>query len=325
MCNTKTTDIKATLKQINALQKAGCDIVRLAIPDIQSATAIKVIKAKSNIPIIADIHFDYKLALESIINGADAIRINPGNIGSTDKIKKVIDCAKSFKIPIRVGVNSGSIEKNILKQYGVSAEGLVYSALEHVKILEDNHFTDIKISVKASSVLLTIEAYRLLAKKCDYPLHLGVTESGTEYAGSIKSSIGIGTLLAEGIGDTIRVSLTDNPVKEIKVAKQILQSLEYLKGLQIISCPTCGRTNIPLISLVKEVEKKLLPFKDYNITVAVMGCEVNGPGEAKEADYGIAGGKNEGLLFKKGNIIKKVPSSVLADSLIKLIKDDLKV
>ena len=289
---------------------------------MDSANALKTITKKSTIPIVADIHFDYKLAIESIKNGVNGLRINPGNIGSTDKVKQVIQYAKDYNIPIRIGVNSGSIAKHILKKYGVSAQGIVESALEHVKILEDNNFYQIKISVKASSVPLTIESYRLIAEKVSYPLHLGVTESGTETIGTIKSSIGIGTLLSEGIGDTIRVSLTDDPVKEIYIAKSILKALGHRKGLEIISCPTCGRTNIPLIDLAKQVEKRLKAFENYEMTVAVMGCEVNGPGEAKEADFGIAGGKDEGLLFKKGIIIKKVPAAFLVDSLIDLIREE---
>jgi (E)-4-hydroxy-3-methylbut-2-enyl-diphosphate synthase len=319
MCNTKTTDIQGTIAQINALIDEGCEIVRIAIPDMESAKAIKQYKNEFNIPLIADIHFDYLLAIESIKNGIDGLRINPGNIGSAEKLKRVIDHAKDHNIPIRIGVNSGSIVKHILKKYGVSAEGIVESAMEHVRILEDNNFDKIKISVKASSVPLTIQSYRLLAQKVNYPFHLGVTESGTEFAGTIKSSIGIGTLLAEGIGDTIRVSLTDDPTREVKVAKAILKSLGYRKGLEIISCPTCGRTEIPLIELAAEVEKRLKPYEHLDISVAVMGCEVNGPGEAQHADYGIAGGKNEGLIFKKGKIIKKVHADKLVDCLIELI------
>ena len=319
MCNTKTQDTKSTLNQIHDLIQAGCEIVRLAVPDLESANALKIITKEVKIPIIADIHFDYKLAIESIKNGVQGLRLNPGNIGSSQKIKKVIEYAKDYNTPIRIGVNSGSIAKHILSKYGVSAEGIVESALENVRILEDNDFDQIKISVKASSVPLTIAAYRLIAQKTQYPLHLGVTESGTEFIGTIKSSIGIGSLLAEGIGDTIRVSLTDDPVREVLVAKEILKALGHKKGLQIISCPTCGRTNIPLIELAKQVEDRLKPYENKEITVAVMGCEVNGPGEAKEADFGIAGGKEEGLIFKKGVVVKKVPADKLVDCLMEEI------
>jgi len=325
MCNSKTHDVKSTLSQIHEMTSAGCEIVRLAIPDMASANALKTIVKEVRIPIVADIHFDYLLAIESIKNGTNGLRLNPGNIGTKQQIKKIINYAKEYHVPIRIGVNSGSIAKHILKKYGVSAEGIVESALEHVKILEDNDFDQIKISVKASSVPLMIQSYRLLSQKVDYPLHLGVTESGTEFSGTIKSSIGIGTLLSEGIGDTIRVSLTDNPVKEILVAKNILKAVEHRKGLNIISCPTCGRTNIPLLELVKEVENKLLKFEDIDMTVAVMGCEVNGPGEAKEADFGIIGGKHEGLIFHKGKIVKKVHSDRLVDSLIEIINLNKKI
>lgn len=321
MCNTDTKDIQNTVNQINQLSKAGCQIIRCAVPDIQSAEAIKLIKSEITIPLIADIHFDYKLAIASIASGVDGLRLNPGNIGSELNIMKVIDHTRERRIPIRIGVNSGSLQKDKLKKYGVSAEAIVESALEHVAILEKLHYDEIKISVKASSVPLTIESYRLLSEKCAYPLHLGVTESGTEFAGTIKSSIGIGTLLAEGIGDTIRVSLTEDPLKEIYVAKEILKSLGLRKGLEFISCPTCGRTQIPLIELAKRVEKELSQFEHIPLTIAVMGCEVNGPGEAKEADFGIAGGKNVGLIFKKGEIIKKVPEDKLLNELINFIKE----
>jgi len=322
MCNTKTTDIKSTIAQIHALQNEGCEIIRVAVPDIASAHAITQIKKEISIPLIADIHFDYKLAIEAVLHGADGLRINPGNIGSPDKVKAVVDCAKDHAIPIRIGVNSGSIAPHILKKHGVTADGIVESALEHVHLLEDLHFDQIKISVKASSVPLTIQAYKLLAEKCDYPLHLGVTEAGTMLTGTIKSSIGIGALLAEGIGDTIRVSLSSDPIEEIKVAKHILKALELRKGLNIISCPTCARTNIPLIDLVNAVETKLKPFEHLDITIAVMGCEVNGPGEARHADYGITGGKGEGLIFKKGQIIKKVAYDSLLSELLQIITQD---
>ncbi|MBP7563549.1 MAG: flavodoxin-dependent (E)-4-hydroxy-3-methylbut-2-enyl-diphosphate synthase, partial [Candidatus Cloacimonetes bacterium] len=290
MCNTLTQDIEKTVTQINQLTEAGCQIIRVAVPNMEAAQAISEIKKQISIPIIADIHFDYRLAIESIKSGVDALRLNPGNIGSENNVKAVIDHAKERRIPIRIGVNSGSLQKDKLEKYGVCAQAIVESALEHVSILEKLNYEEIKISVKASSVPLTIDSYRLLSSKCSYPLHLGVTESGTEFTGTIKSSIGIGTLLAEGIGDTIRVSLTDDPVKEIYVAKQILKSLGLRKGLEIVSCPTCGRTQIDLINLAKQVEIALKPYEEKEITVAVMGCEVNGPGEAREADFGIAGG-----------------------------------
>ncbi|MBL7149077.1 MAG: flavodoxin-dependent (E)-4-hydroxy-3-methylbut-2-enyl-diphosphate synthase [Candidatus Cloacimonetes bacterium] len=323
MTNTKTADTKNTIEQIKELTMAGCQIIRVAVPDMESARAIKQIKDAISIPLIADIHFDYKLALESLKSGVDGLRLNPGNIGSEQKVLKVVDAARVRKIPIRIGVNSGSLSKEKLKKYGVTAEGIVESALEHVAILEKANYHEMKISVKASSVPLTLESYRLLSKKVDYPLHLGITEAGTEFTGTIKSSIGIGTLLAEGIGDTIRVSLTADPVKEVLVAKEILKSLYLRKGLEIISCPTCGRSEIDIISLTKEVEKQLKPFSKLDLTVAVMGCIVNGPGEAREADYGIAGGEQEGLLFKKGKIIKKIPEKNLLNELMAIIKADV--
>ncbi len=323
MTNTKTADTKNTIEQIKELTMAGCQIIRVAVPDMESARAIKQIKDAISIPLIADIHFDYKLALESLKAGVDGLRLNPGNIGSEQKVLKVVDAARVRKIPIRIGVNSGSLSKEKLKKYGVTAEGIVESALEHVAIFEKANYHEMKISVKASSVPLTLESYRLLSKKVDYPLHLGITEAGTEFTGTIKSSIGIGILLAEGIGDTIRVSLTADPVKEVLVAKEILKSLHLRKGLEIISCPTCGRTEIDIISLTKEVEKQLEPFSELDLTVAVMGCIVNGPGEAREADYGIAGGEHEGLLFKKGKIIKKIPEKNLLNELIAIIKADV--
>lgn len=321
MCNTKTEDVESTVNQIRQLEKAGCEIIRVAVPTMEAAQAISTIRKQINIPLIADIHFDYKLAIESIRNGVDALRLNPGNIGGEDKVKAVIDVAKERMIPIRIGVNSGSLDKAKLAKYGVTAEAIVESALEHVAILEKLHYEQIKISVKASSVPLTIESYRLLAEKCSYPLHLGVTEAGTDFAGTIKSSVGIGTLLAEGIGDTIRVSLTADPVQEVIVAKHILKSLGLRKGLEIISCPTCGRTSINLIELALQVEKALAQYEEKELTIAVMGCEVNGPGEAREADFGIAGGKGQGLIFKKGEIIKKVPEDQLLSELIRLIEE----
>lgn len=322
MTNTKTDNITQTVEQIFALEMVGCDIIRVAVPDEAVAFALPKIIEQINIPLIADIHFDYRLALLAIENGVHGLRLNPGNIGSSDKIRKVVTAAKERKIPIRIGVNSGSLEKSKLEKYGVTPQAIVESALDHVRILEKENFYDIKISVKGSSVPLTIDSYRLLSSKVDYPLHLGVTEAGTEFQGTIKSSIGIGTLLAEGIGDTIRVSLTSSPLEEIKVAKSILRSLHIRKGLEIISCPTCGRTNIDLIGLTKQVEKELQDFENEEMTVAVMGCVVNGPGEAREADYGIAGGIEEGLIFKKGKIIAKVEESKLVSQLKRIIIEE---
>ncbi|MBP2073173.1 flavodoxin-dependent (E)-4-hydroxy-3-methylbut-2-enyl-diphosphate synthase [Thermoanaerobacterium butyriciformans] len=325
MTNTDTKDIEKTVNQIRDLQNAGCDIVRVAVLDFEAANAIKGIKREISIPIVADIHFDYRLAIEAIKNGADKIRINPGNIGGDDKLKLVVAAAKDAGIPIRVGVNSGSLEKNILNKYGgVTAEGIVESALKSVSLLEKCGFYDIVVSLKTSNVPLTIESYKLISERVNYPLHVGITEAGTIFSGAIKSSIGIGTLLYMGIGDTIRVSLTGNPLEEVKVGKQILKSLGLSKGgVEIISCPTCGRTKIDLIDLAKKVEKATANIKE-DIKVAVMGCAVNGPGEAKEADIGIAGGIGEGLIFKKGKIIKKVPEDKLFDEFIKELNDILK-
>lgn len=321
MTNTKTTDIKSTVDQILSLEKAGCDIIRVAVPDMDAATAINEIKKNINIPLVADIHFDYRLAIKAIESGVDALRINPGNIGGKDKVKEVVDASNHFGIPIRVGVNAGSLEKDILKKYGKpTPEALVESALRHVEMLEDNNFYETVISVKSSNVVDNIKSYELLASKVDYPLHLGVTEAGTIFAGTIKSSVALGHLLFSGIGDTIRVSLTDNPIEEVKAGNEILKALNLRKkGLEIISCPTCGRTQIDLISIAKEAEKVLVDI-DKDIKVAIMGCVVNGPGEAREADIGIAGGKGEGILFKKGEVIKKVPESELLNELIKEIK-----
>ena len=321
MTNTDTRNIEATLDQIRALYNAGCEIIRCAVPDMEAAEAIKEIVKDSPIPVVADIHFDYKLALKSIENGIAGLRINPGNIGSTERVKMVVEAAKAKNIPIRIGVNSGSLEKKLLEKYGEpTAEALVESALGHVRILEELDFHDIVISIKSSNVKMMIEAYRLMSSKCDYPLHLGVTESGTPFKGAIKSSVGIGTLLAEGIGDTIRVSLTSDPIEEIKVAKEILKALDLRKGgLEFISCPTCGRTQINLIKIAEEVEKRLEGI-NKEIKVAVMGCIVNGPGEAREADIGIAGGKGEGIIFKKGQIIKKVKEEDLVEELMKEIE-----
>ncbi|KOR26857.1 flavodoxin-dependent (E)-4-hydroxy-3-methylbut-2-enyl-diphosphate synthase [Clostridium sp. L74] len=321
MTNTDTRDAKSTLNQIKRLDEMGCDIIRCAVPDIEASKSLKIIIKESKIPVVADIHFDYKLALESIKNGVDALRINPGNIGSIERVKMVAEAAKERSIPIRIGVNSGSLKKDILDKYGkVCPEALVESALQHVTILEKCNFNDIVISIKSSNVMQMIESYRLISEKVNYPLHLGVTEAGTTFRGTIKSSVGIGTLLSEGIGDTIRVSITGDPIEEIKIGKEILRSLGYAKeGIEFVSCPTCGRTNIDLISIAEEVEKRLSNCKK-NIKVAVMGCVVNGPGEAREADIGIAGGKGEGLIFKKGQVIKKVKEEYIIEELIKEIE-----
>lgn len=321
MTNTDTKDVESTVKQIKELEKAGCDIVRCAVLDMNSAKAIKDIVKEISIPLVADIHFDYRLALESIKSGVSAIRINPGNIGSRDRVEAVVNACKEKSIPIRIGVNSGSLSKELLKKYGKpTAEALVESALEHVKILEELDFHDIVISLKSSNIQTMIDSYRIASSKINYPLHLGVTEAGTPWRGTIKSSIGIGTLLAEGIGDTIRVSLTGDPVEEIKVGREILKNFGYIKeGIEFISCPTCGRTQIDLIKIAKEVEERLSDCTK-NIKVAVMGCVVNGPGEAREADIGIAGGKGEGLIFRKGEIIKKVKEDILVEELIKIVE-----
>ncbi len=321
MTNVRTKNVDEVLKQIQSLKECGCDIVRCAVLDMEDAESLKHITKEAPIPIVADIHFDYKLALKAVENGVSALRINPGNIGTKDRVEKVAEACRAKNIPIRIGVNSGSLEKDILERDGrVTAEGLVESALRHVKILEELNFYDIVISIKSSNVKMMIEAYRLMAEKCDYPLHLGVTEAGTVFRGTIKSSIGIGTLLAEGIGDTIRVSLTSDPIEEIKVAKELLRNLDLRHGgIEFISCPTCGRTQINLIRIAEEVEKKLAQC-NKNIKVAVMGCVVNGPGEAREADIGIAGGKGEGIIFRKGTIIKKVKEDELVEELIREIE-----
>ena len=324
MCNTKTKDVDATVKQILDLEKAGCEIIRVACLDIEDAKAIKKIKEKIHIPIVADIHFDYQIALEAINAGVDKVRINPGNIGSKEKVKAVVDECKNKKIPIRIGVNAGSLEKDLLEKYGKpTAEAMVESAKKHVKILEELDFFDIVISLKASDLDLCIEAYELASKEFNYPLHLGITEAGTEFSGTVKSSIGLGVLLREGIGNTMRVSLSDDPIKEIKVAKEILKDCNlYKKTPTLIACPTCGRTQIDLIPIAKEIEDFLQTIES-NIKVAVMGCVVNGPGEAREADIGIAGGKEEAVLFKKGEIIRKIPqeqiTKVLKDEILKMI------
>jgi (E)-4-hydroxy-3-methylbut-2-enyl-diphosphate synthase len=321
MCNTKTENIEATVKQIRELEAVGCEIIRVAVPDKRAALALAQIKEKINIPLVADIHFDHQLALMAVENGVDALRINPGNIGSSQKVKEVALACRENRIPIRVGSNSGSIEKELLEKYGgPTAEAMVESALRNVRILEENNFKDIVISLKSSHIPTTINAYSLMAEKVDYPFHIGITESGTPWRGTIKSAAGIASLLTQGYGDTLRVSLTGDPVEEVRVGWQILKSLELRKkGVEIISCPTCGRTNIDLIALAERVEKELLKI-DKEITVAVMGCAVNGPGEAKEADIGIAGGVNEGLIFKSGKIIKKVKEEQLLEELMKEIK-----
>lgn len=320
MTNTDTRDIKATINQILRLEEAGCDIVRCAVPDMEAAEAIKEIVKGIHIPLVADIHFDYRLALKAIENGISKLRINPGNIGNIERVKIVAKAAQEKNIPIRIGVNSGSLEKELLNKYGrVCPEALVESALNHVKILEGISFNDIVISIKSSDVVQMIESYRLISEKVNYPLHVGVTEAGTPWRGTIKSSVGIGALLSQGIGDTIRVSLTGDVVEEVKVGREILKSLGYIKeGVEFVSCPTCGRTQIDLIKIAEEVENKLASL-EKNIKVAVMGCVVNGPGEAREADIGIAGGNGEGLIFKKGEIIKKVKEQDLVEELLKEI------
>ena len=324
MCNTDTRDIDATCKQIDELSEKGCDIVRLAVLNADAADAIKTIVKKTNVPLVADIHFDYKLAIECINNGIAALRINPGNIGKRENVEKVVKLAKQQNIPIRIGVNAGSLEKYLLDKDIPLSEKMVESAMGHIKILEDLDFDLIKVSLKSSDVLTTIEAYRSIAQKIQYPLHLGVTEAGTLRGGLVKSSVGLGTLLAEGIGDTIRVSLTENPVEEVIAGIDILKSLGLKqKGVNFISCPTCGRTQIKLIELAKKVEER---FKDLDmpITIATMGCVVNGPGEARHADFGIAGGIGEGLIFKKGEIVAKVPENQLLDKLEEVIKKSYK-
>ena len=316
MTNTKTSDPVATLEQIQRLAEAGCDIVRCAVPGMAAAEGLKTIVKESPIPVIADIHFDYKLALAAIEAGVDGLRLNPGNIGGNDRVAAVVEAAKKRNIPIRIGVNAGSLPKDLLEKYGhPTPEALVEAAWRHIRILEEMDYKNIKISLKAHDVPLTLAAYRLMASQCDYPLHVGITEAGTVNSGIIKSAVGIGTLLAEGIGDTIRVSLTGDPVREVKVGFEILKSLglrEY--GPTLISCPTCGRTQINLEKLALEVEKRLAEISEP-ITVAVMGCVVNGPGEAREADVGIAGGINEGLIFRKGEVLKKVPETDIIDEL----------
>lgn len=321
MTNTKTKDVKKTVKQIKELEKAGCEIIRVAVPDMESAEQLARIKELISIPLIADIHFDYRLAIKAVEEGVDGLRINPGNIGDKARVQEVVKYASEAGIPIRIGVNSGSIEKEFLIKYGhPTAEAMVESALKHIRILEENNFFDIVVSLKATDIWRTIKAYRLLAKKVDYPFHIGITEAGTSWAGTIKSAIGIGGLLLDGLGDTIRVSLTGDPVEEVRVGWQILQSLQIRsRGPTVISCPTCGRTEINLADLAEKVERAVTGL-DKQLTIAVMGCPVNGPGEAREADIGIAGGRKEGIIFRKGKLIKKVKEDMLLETLMEEIK-----
>ena len=325
MTNTKTEDVDATVAQIQALEDAGCEIIRCAVPTIEAAKALSQIKKQISIPLVADIHFDYRLALAAMENGADKIRINPGNIGDKEKVREVVEMAKKKQIPIRVGVNSGSLEKPLLAKYGgVTPEGLVESALDKAAMIEEFGYDNLVLSIKSSDVLLCVEAHELIAKKTNYPLHVGITESGTLFSGNVKSALGLGLILRQGIGDTIRVSLTGDPIEEIKSAKLILRTLKLRKGgVEVVSCPTCGRTQIDLICLANQVEDMV---KDINldVKVAVMGCVVNGPGEAREADFGIAGGKGEGLLIKKGEILKKLPEEELLPALRTLLLEERK-
>ncbi len=316
MTNTKTEDVSATIAQINALSKAGCDIIRCAVPTREAASALSEIKKQIDIPLVADIHFDYKLAIAAMESGADKIRINPGNIGSVDRIRSVVDCAKERNIPIRVGVNSGSLEEDLVEKYGgVTAQSLVESALDKAHLIEDMDYDNLVISIKSADVMMCVHAHELIADKTDHPLHVGITESGTIISGNIKSALGLGIILNQGIGDTIRVSLTGDPLEEVKSAKIILRTLGLRKGgIEVVSCPTCGRTKIDLIGLANKVENMVADIP-LDLKVAVMGCIVNGPGEAKEADIGIAGGKGEGILIKKGQVIKKVPEDELLDTL----------
>jgi len=325
MCNTDTRDPGATLDQIGRLEQAGCEIVRLAVPDEEAAQALGSIRKGTKLPLIADIHFDYRLALEAVKQGVSGLRINPGNIGGKEKVSEVVRACKDKGIPIRIGVNAGSLEKHLLEKYGhPTPEAIVESAFGHIRILEDLNFTDLKVSLKASDVMTTVAAYRLFSQKSDYPLHIGISEAGTLFSGTIKSSVGLGILLSEGIGDTMRVSLTADPVEEVRVAYEIMKSLKVRqRGVNIISCPTCGRTEIDIIGLAAEVEKRLASVKEP-LTVAVMGCVVNGPGEAREADVGIAGGKGVGLLFKHGEIVKKFDEKELADVLVKEVEEIIK-
>lgn len=324
MCNTDTRNIEQTSRQIKELADAGCELVRLAVLNKDAAEAIKVLVKISPVPLIADIHFDYRLAIQCINNGISALRLNPGNIGKRENVEKVVNLAKQQNIPIRIGVNAGSLEKDLLDKDIPLHEKMVESAMKHIKILEDLDFDKIKVSLKSSDVLTTIDAYRLMAQRVDYPLHLGVTEAGTLKGGLIKSSVGLGTLLAEGIGDTIRVSLTENPIEEVFAGYEILKSLKLReRGVNFVSCPTCGRTQIDLIGLAKKVENRFRNL-DKNITIATMGCAVNGPGEARHADFGIAGGINEGYVFKKGEIVARVPEDQLLDKLEEVINNSYK-
>lgn len=320
MCSTDTRDVQATLAQIRGLSEGGCEIIRCAVPDMDAAEALGQIKRQSPIPVIADIHFDYKLALHVLEGGIDGLRLNPGNIGDTWKVAEVVRSAAERMVPIRIGVNAGSLEKELLAKYGhPTAEAMVESALGHIRILEDLNYREIKISLKASDVMKTVSAYRLLSEKVDYPLHIGITEAGTLFSGTIKSSVGLGILLADGIGDTLRVSLTGDPLDEVRVGYEILKSLGLRqRGVNFVSCPTCGRCQINLVKVAEDVERRLQGV-DKRITVAVMGCAVNGPGEAREADVGVAGGKGEGLVFRHGEIVRKVPEDQLADALLEEI------
>ncbi len=322
MTKTDTCDVRATVDQIWALEAAGCEIVRVAVPVREAAEHLNEIKKKIRIPLVADIHFNYKLALMALEQGVDGLRLNPGNIGARHFIEEVVKLASERKVPIRIGVNGGSLEKDLLQRFeGPTAEGMVESALRHIRILEDVGYNDIKVSLKASDPLMMIEAYRMLADKTDYPFHLGVTEAGTPTTGTIKSAVGIGTLLAEGIGDTIRVSLSADPVEEVRVGIEILKALGLRKqGFTFVACPSCGRADIDLVALAKEVEQRMVPFSNKDIHVAVMGCEVNGPGEARGADIGVAGGKGIGLIFRKGEVIRKVPEAQIVETLMEEVK-----
>ena len=322
MTNTKTEDVEATVAQILQLEKAGCELIRCTVPTLEAAKALPKIKERIHIPLIADIHFDYRLAIAAIENGADKIRINPGNIGSSDRVRAVVKKAKEYQVPIRVGVNSGSLEKELIGKYGghVTAEGIVESAMDKVRMIEDMDYDNLVVSIKSSDVMMCAKAHELLAPQCPYPIHVGITESGTVFSGNIKSSVGLGIILYQGIGDTIRVSLTGDPVNEIATANLILKTLGLRKGgVEVVSCPTCGRTNIDLIGLANQVEDMIQEYDNLDIKVAVMGCVVNGPGEAREADIGIAGGNGEGLLIKKGEIVKKGPE----DQLLATLKEEL--
>lgn len=321
MCNTKTEDVDATVRQILELEQAGCDIIRVAVPTMAAAEALTAIKKQIHIPLVADIHFDYRLAIAAIEHGADKIRINPGNIGSAERVQAVVDKAKEYGIPIRVGVNSGSLEKPLIEKYGgVTAEGIVESALDKVSMIEEMGYDNLVISIKSSDVMMCVKAHELISRQTDYPLHVGITEAGTLTSGNIKSSIGLGIILNQGIGDTIRVSLTGAPMEEIKTAKLVLRTLGLRKGgIEVVSCPTCGRTRIDLIGLANQVETMVTEFDHLDLKVAVMGCVVNGPGEAREADLGIAGGIGEGLLIRKGEVIRKVPE----EQLLQALKEEL--